>query len=210
MTPRLRGVLHQHAFFVSVVAGALLIASAAGVAGHVAASVFALGTVVMFGVSALYHRVRWTPRARRWMRRVDHAGVYLMIAASYTPYGLLVLDGAWRIGILTVVWTGVAAGIVLRFAWFEAPGWLSATIAVALGWVSVIAVPKAFDALGSTGLALLLAGGLLYTAGALVYALRRPNPFPNVFGFHEVFHALVVVAVACQYAVVAFFVLPDA
>jgi hemolysin III len=210
MTPRLRGAIHQHAFFVSVVAGALLIASAAGVAGHVAASVFALGTVVMFGASALYHRVRWSPRGRRWMRRIDHAGIYLMIAASYTPYGLLVLDGAWRIGILTVVWAGVAAGIILRFAWFEAPGWLSATIAVVLGWVSVIAVPKAFDTLGPTGLALLLTGGVLYTAGALVYALRRPNPFPHVFGFHEVFHALVVVAVACQYAVVAFVVLPTA
>jgi hemolysin III len=208
-TPLLRGVLHQYAFYFSLPAGALLIAGTRSDLGLVAASIFAAGVASMFGASALYHRVRWRPALRRWMRRADHTGIYLMIAGSYTPYGLLVLEGAWRITILAIVWSGVAAAIALRFAWFGAPGWLTATIGVVLGWISVVALPKAFGVLGPAGLALLLSGGVFYTAGALVYAIRRPNPFPRVFGFHELFHALVIVAVACQYAAVAFFVLPE-
>lgn len=206
--PLLRGVLHQIAFSWSLVAGAVLVAGASGLAGRVAASVFAVAVAAMFGVSALYHRVGWGPRARRWMRRADHTGIYLLIAGSYTPYGLLVLDGAWRIAVLAVVWSGVAAGIALKVAWVDAPGWVTAAIAVALGWVSVVALPQALGALHPAGLALLLAGGLLYTAGAVVYARERPDPLPAVFGFHELFHALVVGAVACQYASVAFFVVP--
>jgi hemolysin III len=208
--PRLRGVSHQLAFFVSLVVGAWLVAEASGVLGNVAASVFAAAVAVMFGASGLYHRVSWTPAARRWARRADHTGIYLMIAGSYTPYGLLVLDGAWRIAILAIVGAGVACGIAIRLAWADAPGWLTAAIGVALGWVSVVALPEALQELHPAGFVLLLAGGLLYTAGAAVYAFRRPNPLPSVFGFHEVFHALVVGAVACQYASVAFFVLPGA
>jgi hemolysin III len=130
-----------------------------------------------------------------------------MIAGSYTPYGLLVLDGAWRIAVLAVVWSGVAAAIALRLAWTNAPGWLTAAIGVVLGWLSLVTLPKALEELPPTAFALLLAGGVLYTAGAAVYAFRRPNPFPAVFGFHEVFHALVVAGVACQYASIAFFVI---
>lgn len=206
--PRLRGVLHQYAFYGSLVVGALLVADTTSARGRVAAAVFAAAVAVMFGASAAYHRVDWGPVARRWMRRVDHAGVYLMIAGGYTPYCLLALAGAWRIAVLAVVWSGVAAGIVLRFAWVDAPGWLTAAIGVSLGWVGIVALPKALGALGPAGLGLLLAGGVLYTAGAVVYARRRPDPFPTVFGFHEVFHALVIGAVACQYASVAFFLLP--
>jgi hemolysin III len=192
-----------------VVAGAFLVVGARGALGNAAAAVFAVAVAVMFGTSGLYHRVRWTPRTRRWARRADHAGIYLMIAGSYTPYGLLVLDGAWRVSVLAVVWSGVAVGIAIRFAWVDAPGWLTAAIGVALGWVSIVALPKALDELAPAPFALLIAGGVLYTAGAAVYAFRRPNPFPAVFGFHEVFHALVVAAVACQYASIALFVLPD-
>ena len=162
----------------------------------------------MFGASALYNRVRWAPGACRWMRRVDHSGVFLMIAGGYTPYGLLVLTGAWRLTLLAIVWTGVAVAIATRFAWADAPGWITAAIGVALGWIGIVALPKVFHALGPAGFALLLAGGAAYTAGAIVYARRRPNPLPSWFGFHELFHALVIVAVACQYASVAFFVLP--
>jgi hemolysin III len=133
-----------------------------------------------------------------------------MVAGSYTPFGLLVLDGAWRITILAVVWSGVAIGIAIKVAWPEAPGWITAMIAVALGWVAVIALPKAIPVLPATGLALLISGGVLYTVGAFVYVRQRPNPRPAVFGFHEVFHLLVIAAVACHYATIGFFVLPAA
>jgi hemolysin III len=203
-------MLHLYAFFASLVVGTLLIVAATGTLGHVAAAVFAAAVTVMFGASALYNRVHWAPRAGRWMRRIDHSGVFLMIAGGYTPYGLLLLTGAWRIAVLAVVGGGVAAAIALRFAWAEAPGWITAAIGVALGWVGIVALPKVFHALDPAGFGLLLAGGVAYTAGAIVYARRRPNPFPAVFGFHEVFHTLVIVAVACQYVSVAFFVLPQA
>ncbi len=206
--PRLRGVLHEYAFYCSLVVGALLVADPAGVRGRVAAAVFAAAVAVMFGASAAYHRVDWGPVARRWMRRVDHAGIYLMIAGGYTAYGLLALSGAWLIAVLAVVWSGAGVGIALRFAWVNAPGWLTAAIGVSLGWVGIVALPKALGALGPAGLGLLVASGALYTAGAVVYARRRPDPFPTVFGFHELFHALVIVAVACQYVSVAFFLLP--
>ena len=133
----------------------------------------------------------------------------MLIAGSYTPFGLLVLDGDWRFLLLGIVWTGALAAIVFKFGWVDAPTWISAVIGVALGWVGVIVFPQLLDEIGLGGSALVLAGGLLYTVGAVVYALRRPDPYPSVFGFHEVFHVLVIAAVACQYAAVAFFVLPD-
>jgi hemolysin III len=201
--PLLRGVLHQVAFFFSLVAGWFLIAGTSGTRNQAAAGVFAAAAAAMFGASALYHRVRWRPSIARWMRRIDHAGVYLMIAGSYTAYGLLVLSGAWQITVLAVVWCGAGASVALRWAWLEAPGWLGATLAIALGWLVIVVLPTMLDALGPTGFSLLLAGGLLYTAGGIVYAVRRPNPFPKVFGFHELFHALVVAGVACQYTALA-------
>jgi hemolysin III len=163
----------------------------------------------MFGASALYHSPNWRVGPRRWLRRVDHAGIYVLIAGSYTPFALLVLDGYWRFLLLGIVWTGALAAIVFKFGWVDAPTWISAVIGVALGWVGVIVFPQLLHEIGLGGSALVLAGGLLYTVGAVVYALRRPDPYPSVFGFHEVFHVLVIAAVACQYAAVAFFVLPD-
>lgn len=161
----------------------------------------------MFGVSAVYHRVTWRPRPRAWMARLDHATIYLLIAGTYTPYALLALSGAWRVPVLVVVWGGAAAAIVLKFAWVTAPKALAAALAVALGWAGVVALPQLVDELGAAGTTLLLMGGALYTAGAVVYAVRRPDPRPAVFGYHELFHALVVVAAACQYAAIASFVL---
>lgn len=201
--PRLRGVSHQFAFFVSVVLGAGLVAGASGARERVSAAVFGAAVATMFGVSALYHRVTWRPRARRWMRRLDHAAIYLLIAGTYTPFGLLALSGAWRWTLLPIVWGGALVAIVFRLAWVDSPKWVSAVMAVALGWIGVVALPQLWDHAGVAGIALLGAGGLLYTAGAIVYARRRPDPVPAVFGYHELFHALVIAAAACQYAAVA-------
>jgi hemolysin III len=200
-------MLHQAAFFLSLVAGSLLVAEASGVRRPVGAAVFAASVAACFGASALYHRVTWQPRMRLWMRRVDHAGVYLLIAGTYTPVGLLALSGGWRFGVLGVVWTGAAAAILLKFIWVGAPKALAAGIGIALGWVAVVALPKLVTAIDAAGVVLLVIGGLLYTAGAIVYARRRPDPFPTVFGYHELFHALTIVAVACQYVAIAFFVI---
>lgn len=208
--PLLRGVLHQAAFFVSLAVAPLLIVGADGGRARFAAAVFAGSVAACFGASALYHRVTWTPGVRLWMRRVDHAGVYLLIAGTYTPVSLLVLRGAWRPTILAIVWTGAAAAIVLKFLWVGAPKWLAAAIGIGLGWVAVAALPQLISHLDPVGVTLLVAGGLAYTAGAVVYARRRPDPVPAVFGYHELFHVLTLAAAGCQLAAIAFFVLPRA
>jgi hemolysin III len=204
--PLLRGVLHQAAFFVSLAAGTVLVVGADGARRQAVAAVFAGSVAACFGASALYHRVTWTPRVRPWMRRVDHAGVYLLIAGTYTPVCLLVLHGAWRLAILLTVCIGAGAAIALKFAWVDAPKWLAAGIGIALGWVAVVVLPQLAARLDPAAVALLGVGGLAYTAGAIVYARRRPDPVPAVFGYHELFHALTIVAVACQYVAIAFFV----
>jgi len=204
--PLLRGVIHQAGFTVSLVVGTLLIVGADGPRAHVAASVFASSVAICFGASALYHRVTWTPSVRLWMRRIDHAGIYVLIAGTYTAVCLLALQGAWRWTVLSIVWAGAVAAIVLKFAWVGAPKWLAAAIGLALGWVGVVAFPKLASTLDPAAVVLLGVGGLVYTAGAVVYVRRKPNPAPAVFGYHEVFHALTIVAVACQYVAIAFFV----
>jgi hemolysin III len=207
--PRFRGVSHRIAFFLTIPLGVALGLEVETSAGRVAAIAFGTSVVTMFGASALYHTVDWPEARRRWMRRLDHAGIYALIAGSYTPVGLLVLSGNWRLVVLGIVWTGAAIAIALKFFWLDAPKWLSAVIGIGLGWVAIAVLPQIFDRVGIAGSVLVLAGGLAYTAGALVYALRRPDPLPAVFGYHEVFHALVIVAVACQYSAIAFFVLPE-
>jgi hemolysin III len=189
------------------VLGALLVAGASGVAERLAAAIFAGAVATMFGVSALYHRVTWKPTARRWMRRLDHAAIYLLIAGTYTPFALLALSGAWRWTILPVVWGGAIAAIAIKLAWIDGPKWLSAAIGIALGWAGIVALPQLWEHAGPEGVGLLLAGGILYTLGAIVYAASRPNPMPAVFGYHELFHVLVIAAAACQYTAVALFVL---
>jgi hemolysin III len=209
--PRLRGVSHQWAFFVAVVLGTVLVLAAPAGQPKLAAAIYAFSVAGLFGASALYHRINWTSlSARRWMRRLDHSMIFVLIAGTYTPFALLVLDGTLATVILIVIWTGAAAGIVLKLCWIDAPKWLIAVIYVALGWVAVAAFPDMLDRLGVTPTAMVAAGGALYTVGALVYARQRPDPVPQVFGYHEVFHALVIAAAALQYAVIAFFVLPDA
>ena len=205
--PLLRGVLHQAAFFAAIVVGPLLVLEVHGARERLVAAVFAASVALCFGTSALYHRVTWTPRMRLVMRRMDHAGVYLLIAGTYTPVSLLVLRGAWRPAILITVWAGAIAAIILKFVWVAAPKWLAAAIGIGLGWVAVVALPQLVTRLNPAGVILLVLGGLAYTAGAIVYARRRPDPVPHVFGYHEIFHALTIVAVTCQYIAIAFFVL---
>jgi hemolysin III len=206
--PRFRGVSHRIAFFLTLPLAALLALEVDTAAGRVAAIAFGVSVAAMFGASALYHTVTWPDAKRRWLRRLDHAGIYALIAGTYTPVGLLVLTGNWQLAVLGIVWIGAATAIALKFLWVDGPKWLSAAIGVALGWVAVVVFPQILDRVGIAGSLLVLAGGIAYTAGAVVYALRRPDPSPAVFGYHEVFHALVIVAVACQYSAIAFYVLP--
>jgi len=206
--PRLRGLSHQVAFFVSLPLGVALCLETDGTAGRAAAIGYAATVAFMLGASGLYHRVTWSPRWRLRMRRIDHAGVYLLIAGSYTPVGLLVLHSSWRIVVLGIVWSGAAAAIALKVFWVAAPKWLAAAIAIPLGWVGVFALPQVANRVGLVPCLLLVAGGIAYTVGGLVYAFQRPDPVPSVFGYHELFHALVLVAVGLQYACIAFWVLP--
>jgi hemolysin III len=209
--PRLRGVTHQWAFFISLALGIVLVVTAPPGRGTVAAAVYAACVALLFGTSALYHRVTWqTSTARRWMRRLDHSAIFLLIAGTYTPFALLVLQGTLADVVLAVIWAGAIGGIVLKLLWIDAPKWLGALIYVMLGWVAVAVIPDLISEVGITASVMVGAGGLLYTLGAITYALRRPDPVPTVFGYHEVFHALVIIAAALQYAVIAFWVLPQA
>jgi hemolysin III len=205
--PRLRGVLHQYACLVFTGLGVALIATTSGRVERTAAAVFAASVTLAFAVSALYHRITWQPRARRVMRRLDHATIFLLIAGTYTPFGLLVLSGAWRSTVLGIVWIGAALAILQQVFWADAPKWLAAVLALILGWVAVAALPIIADRIGALGTTLIALGGLLYTFGALVYVRRRPDPVPHVFGYHELFHALTILAVASHYGAIAFYVL---
>jgi hemolysin III len=205
--PMLRGVLHQIGFSVSLVIGTLLIVGAGGAAEHVASAVFAGSVALCFGLSALYHRVNWRPRVRLWMRRADHAGIYLLIAGTYTPVCLLALGGTWGLVVLSLIWLAAATAIIFKFTWVGAPKWLAAVIGIALGWAGVALLPQLATRMHPAAIALIAVGGVAYTVGAVIYALRRPDPVPTVFGYHEVFHALTIVGVACQYVAIAFFVI---
>jgi hemolysin III len=209
--PRLRGVTHEWAFFISLPLGLGLVLSAPSGRAALAAGIYALSVALLFGASALYHRISWASEAaRRWMRRVDHSMIFVLIAGTYTPFALLALDGTLATAILIAVWVGAGAGIVMSLVWPDAPKWLLAVVYVALGWVAIAAFPAMLDRLGITAMAMVAAGGALYTAGAVIYATRRPNPSPTVFGYHEIFHALVIAAASAHFATVAFYALPSA
>jgi hemolysin III len=205
--PRLRGVFHELGFFAAVGLGIPLVSTAEPGKSRLAAIIFATCVAGCFGASALYHRPTWQPGARRRLARIDHAGVYLLIAGTYTPFGLLVFSKGWAIPVLSIVWGGALAAILLKLFWLQTPKWVSAGIGIGLGWVGVVAISQLLK-LHAAGVALVLAGGLLYTTGAVVYARRRPDPLPSVFGYHELFHVLTLGAAACQYAAIAFYVLP--
>jgi hemolysin III len=208
--PRLRGVLHQWACACSVPLGLAMVLVAGTARARIALSVYALSLMGLFGASALYHRIDWrSVAARDWMRRLDHSMIFVLIAGSYTPFAVLVLHGPLAIAILVAVWGGAMLGVGFNFVWGDAPTWLRAALYVVLGWVAVAALPQLGAAIGIGGLTLLGVGGLLYTVGALVYAMKRPDPVPSVFGYHEIFHALVIAAAALQYAVIAFWIVPS-
>lgn len=201
--PRLRGVIHHYAFFLSLLAGAFLIALAPTPRVRLGVVIYAATLSALLGTSALYHRVTWSMPTRRWMGRLDHSMISLLIAGTYTPFGLAAVSGTLAALLLLPIWLCAVAGIALHVIWYDAPKWLSAAVYVAIGWLGVVAMPALTAQLGWTPILLLLAGGIVYSLGALVYALQRPNPSPLVFGYHEVFHALVVVAALAHYAAVA-------
>jgi len=205
--PRWRGVLHQWAFLVSLAAGVYLVLGAGSARARIAVAVYALSVAALFGTSALYHRVDWrTLAARRWMRRLDHTMIFVLIAGTYTPFGLLVLRGTTGTAILIAVWSAALAGAVFKLIWIDAPGWLGAATYISIGWMAVIATPELLARLGIAAVTALGLGGVLYSVGGVIYARKRPDPAPKVFGYHEVFHLLVVAAAALQYAVVAFWI----
>jgi hemolysin III len=206
--PKLRGVSHQYAFFVSLACGIALILGASDGRARLAAGIYAAAVSALLGTSALYHRITWRPAARRWMRRLDHSMIFVLIAGTYTPVALLALKGSLATTILIVLWAGALGGVVFKLLWIDAPKWLFAGVYVALGLVSAAVFGELPSAIGWLGVAGLATGGLLYVLGAIVYASGRPNPWPRVFGYHEIFHALVIAAAALQYAVIAFAVLP--
>src|SRR5262245_51673586 len=207
LVPRLRGVFHLYAFFAAIAAGTTLFVLADGGRERFAVWVYAVALAAMFGASAAYHRVPWRSAARRlWARRVDHAMIFVFIAGTYTPFALLALTGTLQAVVLSVVWAGAALGLALNLAWIDAPRWLSAIAYLAVGWVGAITTPQLFAAGVAAGV-LVAVGGGLYTLGALAYATTWPNPVPAWFGFHEVFHVLVVAAAVTQFVAVSLVVL---
>jgi len=206
--PRLRGVSHQWGFVVSLIAGAILVAAAPPGRATAAAAIYACAVSALLGTSTLYHRVDWRPAVRRWVRRADRSMIYVLIAASYTPLALLALHGTLASVVLAVVWSGALAGVALQLLWLEHPKWVALAVSFAIGWVAVITLTQLPHTIGWWAIGALVVSGTLYTAGGVIYARERPNPLPGVFGYHELFHALVLAAAAIHYAVVAFVVLP--
>ena len=208
LAPRLRGVFHLYAFFASIAAGATLVVLTDGVLERFAVWVYAAALAAMFGASALYHRVRWrTAAARLRARRLDHAMIFVFIAGTYTPFALVAFDGTLGVVLLVSVWAAAVFGLALELAWIEGPRWLSAVAYLLVGWVGVVAAPRLFPELGVAAGVLVIVGGGLYSLGALAYATTWPNPFPATFGFHEVFHVLVIAAAVTQFVAVSLVVL---
>jgi hemolysin III len=208
--PRLRGVSHQIAFAAAAPAAvAVTLTTHTGVA-RAAAAAFALSVAAMFGVSSVFHRGSWTPAVAHRLGRLDHAMIYALIAGTYAPIGLLVLHRDWRVPILATVWGGAAVAAGVKLVSANPPAWLTPVISVGLGWTALVVLPQIISGIGVVPTLLLVAGGLAYTVGAVVYVRERPNPAPGTFGYHEVFHALVIVAVACQYSTIVLYVLPRA
>ena len=203
LKPRLRGVLHQAAFAISLVTGTVIVTLADSSRERVAAAIYAGSVILLFGTSAAYHRVRWSPRSHAVMARLDHSMIFVLIAGTYTPFTLLLLHGWLRWGMFGIIWGAAAIGITLRNVLRAPPRWVFVTIYLAMGWAAVVVMPQILDAGGVAVLVLMAAGGLFYTFGAVVYARKRPDPSPRWFGFHEVFHACTLAAFAVHYIAVS-------
>ena len=206
--PVLRGWLHLVSFAITLVAGPLLVARAHTLEARVVLTIYVVSLAALFGVSAAFHRIRWSPAGRRRMRRADHATIFLAIAGTYTAVAGLTVHGWAQVLVLCLVWFGGAIGVTVRQLWLDAPKWAIAAPYIVAGWSALAIVPQLVRGLGGGGFALVLAGGACYTIGALCYSLKRPNPVPGVFGYHEVFHAFTVAGAALHYAAIAGFALP--
>lgn len=201
--PLLRGHFHQAAFFFALGACAMLIAASHDVTAVIANIIYSLSLAGLFGISALYHRPQWQPEARMWMRRLDHAAIFILIAGTGTPIALLAIPGESGNRFLTIIWIAAAIGVIQSLFWVKAPKWLAAILYIIMGWLAVPYMSEIKNALGQGSVTALLIGGVIYTLGALVYAFKRPNPAPRVFGYHEIFHLLVIVAAAFHFVVIA-------
>lgn len=198
MKPTWRGWIHAGTFPVAIAAGIVLIALAEGTAGKWASAVFMATSLLLFGNSALYHRFNWKPTTKAVLKRIDHANILLLIAGTYTPLAVLALPTHKTVLLLSTVWTGAVLGILFRVFWINAPRWLYVALYLALGWAAVMYIVPLFEA-NVAMMILVIIGGLLYSAGAVVYALKRPNPWPGRFGFHEIFHVCTVLAFLCHW-----------
>ena len=206
--PRYRGRIHQIAFFFSIPAGVILIVLAEGPVATAVAAVYAVSLAAVFGASAAYHRGAWTDRARRWMKRLDHSMIFVLIAGSYTPVAVLVLGGTWEAVLLSLAWTGAVVGVTIKMARPDGLNVLGAFLYMGLGWLAVIALPQLLSQMTVAESILMVSGGLLYTAGAIVFATKRPDPAPSTFGYHEIWHAFMVAAACCHYAMILLLLRP--
>jgi hemolysin III len=197
--PRLRGWLHAVTSPVALACGLVLVVLAPTGPATVASAAYATTSFVVFTTSAIYHRGSWSPRVHQWLRRLDHANIFLLIAGSYTPFAVLALKGDVRVAVLAAVWSVAGAGAVFRLVWVSAPRWLYLPIYLGLGWSAAFVVPQLLHGAGEAAFTLIAVGGACYTGGAVVYGLRRPDPSPRWFGFHEIFHACTVAGFVCQY-----------
>jgi hemolysin III len=200
--PTWRGASHLVAFFVTLVAGPVLVTQATTTTARVTATIYAFSLAALFGCSALLHRGNWSDRTRTRLRRLDHSTIFLFVAGTYTPVSALSLDDGLARLVLVAVWAGALAGIAVTLLWIDAPRWITAGCNVAVGWMPVLALPALWSSLGPGRFALLAGGGVLYAIGAVVFARKRPDPRPEVFGYHEIFHALVIAAAICHYALI--------
>ncbi|WP_041299174.1 PAQR family membrane homeostasis protein TrhA [Ilumatobacter coccineus] len=201
--PVWRGRMHAAAFAVSIPAGIFLVANADRAAARTPAAIYAASLLIMFGMSAAYHRLAKSDGARRWMQRLDHAGIYVLIAGTYVPMTMVAMPSSWGIPVLAVVAGAAVVGVVLKLVAFDRISWLTYALYPAMGWAIVIAGPVLFDSLTGVQFSLVVAGGLLYTMGIPVLVRKRPDPWPTVFGYHEIWHSFVVVAAALHFAAVA-------
>ena len=200
--PLLRGRIHVGALVAAIPAGVILIASARSGLAVVASAIYATSLVALYGASSAYHRLGRTVRSRKWLRRLDHAAIYVLIAGSYTPICLLVLSGHWRWSLLAGVWLAAAVGVVLKLARFDVSNRIGGALYIVMGWAVIVAAPALVARVPIGILVLFAVGGIVYTVGAIVLARRWPNPVPSIFGYHEVWHVLVVAAGICHYAAI--------
>lgn len=203
LKPVLRGHFHQAAFFLAFGACIMMIVNAREEQAFAVTLIYSFSLVGMFGISALYHRPHWNPYARTWLKRFDHAAIFFLIAGTGTPISRFALESGTRREFLIVLWVTAAIGMVQSLFWTKAPKWISICLYVICGWLAGPYIPELASSLGTLSLGLLIGGGVLYTVGALIYAFKRPNPFPRVFGYHEIFHLFVVFAALLHFVVIA-------